>query len=259
MQALRVLRLIAAVPVLLLPIEGALAQTTPSKADLVGKAAVQALIGNTLVFSIPDNPGSEATIYLLADGTGVVVGLPGVMSNGPQPLRWRLRADGLFCTIDLGMALNIEDCVSVSITGDDVTFQSPKVRSFSSTAKLQQGDARSLSPTASADAQAIADALRGNTLVFTRSSGKASEEVAVYMLADGTGRTLRESRAQEGPMAIWWSVQRDGKLCVSDASGNAPGESGCAAIEITGPRVTVKPDSGPSIPGTLMKGNPRNL
>ncbi|TSD82749.1 hypothetical protein FFK22_041480 [Mycobacterium sp. KBS0706] len=258
MQVLSVLRLIAAVLVPLLPLEGALAQTTPSEADLAGKVAVQALIGNTLVFSIPDTPGSEPTMYILADGTGVVVGLPGAASNGPQPIRWRLGEDGLFCAIDLGSGLNIENCLSVWITGDNVTFQSPKVRSLSSTAKLLQGDARSLSPTASAAAQAIADALRGNTLVFMRPLGKASEEVVVYMLADGTGRAFTETRAAEGPKAIWWSVQRDGKLCVSDA-GEGLGESGCATIEITGTRVTVKPDGSPSILGNLLKGNPRNL
>ena len=258
MHGFRVLRLIAAVLAPLLPLGGASAQTSPSKADLSGKAAGQALIGNTLVVSIPDNSGSEVTMYILADGTGVVVGLPGDVINGPEPIRWRLRDDGLFCTTGVGRRAGFEECQSVSITGDNVTFQSPSGRAFPATAKLLQGDARSLSPTASADAQAIADALRGNTLVFRRPSGKASEEVAVYMLADGTGRTLRESRAAEGPKAIWWSVQRDGKLCVSDTE-KEPGESGCAAVEIAGTRVTVKPDGSPSIIGNLLKGNPRNL
>ena len=258
MQALRVLRLIAAVLAPLLPLGGAVAQTTPSKADLAGKAAVQALIGNTLVYSIPDNPGSDAALYILADGTGVAAGLPGAISNTPEPMRWRLRDDGLFCTIDLRMGWNYEDCVSISISGDSVTFQSPEVRSFSSTAMLLQGDARNLSPTTSAAAQAIADALRGNTLVFIRPSGKVSEEIAVYMSVDGTGRAVRESRVAEGPKPIWWSVQRDGRLCVSGA-GKEPGESGCAAIEITGDRVWVKPDVSPSILGNLLKGNPRNL
>lgn len=139
MMSLKMRMLVAAV--LLQPVisGGALAQTTGAVA---GKAAIKALIGNTLVFTTPDDPGVKVSLYVLADRTGRYAKDGGDTTEKPESVQWSVREDGSFCVAAVGATPKDADCAVISIAGDTVTLTSQNDPAI--TGKLLKGNPRKL-------------------------------------------------------------------------------------------------------------------
>ena len=169
-----------------------------------------------------------------------------------RSFRWSFRDDGRLCFTDAGKAAAAGDCLTVSITGDRVTLAGRDGRAAYGT--LLEGDARGLAPATPAT-KAMADALAGNTLVFTRPD--RSGETALYLQADGTGRAVQGGEG--GAQPVRWSLRNDGRFCVFSAQAKAPKEGDCATLSIAGDRVTFQAPGRPAMSGKLLKGNARTL
>lgn len=236
----------------------ALDPATASQRRLAGKAAVEALIGNTVVIT----PGLERTaFYFLADGT---LRRASQNINGDEPdfthwvlqgdERWELRSgDEHLCLVDAGAEPGKQDyCLAISIAGDLVTLTSGTGPFHG---QLLAGDARHLSPAAGAAVQATADALVGNTIVFEVPGRPAGEETGLYFLSGGAGRAKKSTG---GSAPIRWLLRVDGTLCVAN-DGARFDEQNCAAISINGDAATMTSAGRPVISARILKGNARSL
>jgi hypothetical protein len=139
MMSLKMRMLVVAV--LLQPVisGGALAQTA---GPVAGKAAIKALIGNTLVFTTPDDPGVKVSLYVLADRTGRYAKDGGDTTEKPESVQWSVREDGMFCVAATGATPQDGDCAAISIAGDDVTLKSKNDPAIAG--KLLKGNPRKL-------------------------------------------------------------------------------------------------------------------
>ncbi len=106
--------------------------------------------------------------------------------------------------------------------------------------------------------KAAAAALIGNTLVFTR-AGTAGQDGAIYFLSNGTVRFDEQSRQHATPpTSIRWSIQDDGRLCISEP-GEKLRDGHCFTASITGDDVTISMTDRPTVSGKLLRGNARKL
>ena len=231
---------------------------------LTGRAAIEALIGNTFLL-MPLGGGRPSTaIYLLADGT-VRRGADDLDDGGvPEftnwvlqtPERWSLReSDGSFCISDVEPGTRRPDfCAAVSLAGDTVIFRyGPNHRLLHG--KLLQGDARSLSPAASAAVKAMQDTLVGNTLVLAN----PAEETIVYFRAEGAGRVQRRGGATgDEARPFRWLLRTDGSLCIAEGKAKFH-DVDCGVISVVGDAVTLKGPGGSVVSGRILKGNARKL
>ncbi|MDR6287613.1 hypothetical protein E9232_000112 [Inquilinus ginsengisoli] len=122
-MSLRLRMLVAAVLLQPAIFGAALAQTTGNEAVSAGKAAVKALIGNTLVFTTPGDPGDKVALYILADGTGRFTMDGGDAAGRPKSIRWSIREDGALCVVEVGKTRKDGDCAAISVAGDSVTLK----------------------------------------------------------------------------------------------------------------------------------------
>ncbi len=120
----------------------ALGQTAGNGAAVAGKAAVKALIGNTLVFTTPGNPGDEIALYILADGTGRFTTDGDDTAGRPKSIQWSIREDGMFCVVEVGETRKDGDCVALSIAGNTVTLKPKDDPALSG--KILKGNPRKL-------------------------------------------------------------------------------------------------------------------
>lgn len=231
---------------------------------LTGRAAVEALVGNTFLLMPLGGGRASTAIYLLPDGT-VRRGADGLDDGGvPEftnwvlqaPERWSLReSDGSLCIGDVEPGTGRPDyCAAVSLAGDTVVFRdNANHRLLYGT--LLQGDARSLSPAASAAVKEMEDALVGNTLMLAN----PAEETIVYFQADGTGRVHRRGGVTgDEANPFHWLLRTDGSLCIAEGDAKFH-EVDCGAISVVGDAVTLKGPGGPAVSGRILKGNARKL
>lgn len=85
-------------------------------APLSGKAAIQALVGNTVEVN---NGGQKNAMYFSADGTALSTADEADQKVG----RWSVGAGGQFCVVDKGETPQQNDCADLTITGNTVTFK----------------------------------------------------------------------------------------------------------------------------------------
>ena len=95
--------------------------TSPAPAPagaITGAAAMNALIGNTLVLSSESSkPEEQLALYFLADGT-----VKGAEGNRPKTGKWTLTGNKL-CVMDSNKEEpRPRDCVDLAVAGDDVTL-----------------------------------------------------------------------------------------------------------------------------------------
>ncbi|OWJ68014.1 hypothetical protein BWR60_06110 [Inquilinus limosus] len=237
---------------------GAPARAADTPGTIDGWPAVEALVGNTLVVTRPDQPGGESAVFMLPDGTGRVAERKGGVADPPRAVQWAFRSDGLFCVSDPSGTASDGDCVTLSIAGDTATLapkDGPAVAG-----KVLRGDAWQLDPAGAKSpvtGKAAARSLAGNTVVLMPLGG-SGEVAAFYFLADGTGRSTRQDNAAETPDAFRWSLRDDGRLCFTDA-GKGPADGDCLTVSITGDRVTLAGRDGRAAYGRLLDGDARGL
>lgn len=121
----------------------ALAQTAAAPGTLIGKAAIKALIGNTMVFTGSGQSLYEMAVYVLADGTCRVADqVESKRIEWKIPLEWSIQGEGQFCMFEKGKRPAAGDCSMISITGDDVSLTAGNRPTQS--LKLLKGNARDL-------------------------------------------------------------------------------------------------------------------
>ncbi|WP_218579012.1 hypothetical protein, partial [Vineibacter terrae] len=82
---------------------------------------------------------------------------------------------------------------------------------------------------------------------------------SLYFLSNGTVRFDEQSRQHATPPAsIRWSIQDDGRLCISEP-GEPLRDGHCFTASITGDDVTISMTDRPAVSGKLLKGNARKL
>jgi hypothetical protein len=240
----------------------ALDPATTSQARLAGKAAVKALVGNTLVFTPLGGTREYEAFYFLPGGIlrrasqDITGSEPDFTHWSPESdERWVLRSeDDHLCLVgDKAGPGKQEYCPSVSISGDLVTLTNEGTDP--SHGKLLVGDARNLSPAATAAVQATADALLGNTIVFQIPGRPADEEAVLYFQPGGAGRGKKPTGGSE---PIQWRLRMDGTLCIAN-DGARFHEQDCVAIAITGDAATMTSAGRPVISARILKGNARSL
>lgn len=224
---------------------------TRSEERFIGKAAIQALVGNTLLF-ITEGDGREYRAhYFMANGTAR-------RAHNDQPYfdhwalqpdeRWSIRgeADQLCFS---GGAWKKDFCATISIAGDLVTLHDDRIGPLH--ARLLPGDARKLSPAAAAATRRMIDALVGNTLLMKATDRNAKADGIVYFLRDGSGR----ARWRDGaPVPMRWLLEPGGRLCIVKREREFRDED-CVDLSIDGDAVTLASPGRPAIPGRILKGN----
>lgn len=250
-----------------LALQSAVAGAAPAQAAgtpeaRTGQAAVDALVGNTVVGgeavdAKPRRPGAENALYLLADGTGWAASRDRGVTVGLGSVRWRIQDDGQLCLFIM-LIESTEACGPVSIAGGTVTLARPGWAI--SAGKIQAGNAWNLinayGTQPSLSGKAAADALAGNTLVARKAAG---QELAIYFLADGTGKTvLRRPGTTGEPQSFRWRIGEDGRMCRRAKQQGTEAES-CTKTSILGDTVElIAPDRSISY-YQLLQGNARAL
>lgn len=236
---------------------GAAARAADTPGSIAGWSAVEALVGNTLVVTRPDQPGGESAVFVLPDGTGRVATRQGGAADPPRTVQWSFRSDGLFCVSDPSGTAADGDCVTLSIAGDTATL-APK-DGPAATGKVLRGDAWQLDPAgakSTVTGKAAGRLLAGNTVVLMPLGG-SGEVAAFYFLADGTGRSTRQDNVSDTPDAFRWSLRDDGRLCFTDGKAAADGD--CVTVSIIDDRVTLAGRDGRAAYGRLLDGDARGL
>lgn len=235
--------------------------------SLTGRAAANAVIGNTFIVNTIGGDTQTAVYYLQAGGAGQLLlenqgsNERNVMPASPKPMRWELSDDGEICTILVGVDDDLA-CDMVSIVGDRATWRSKK--GYTLYGRILEGDARNLSTASIASTTRMVDAMAGNTLVVVP-PGHGGDETAFYLLPDGSGYTgKRRDNSTDAPTPIQWMVRKDRKLfCVTDVRravrDGSFTEDECFGISVRGVAATLTLKSGLAMPGKILKGNARNL
>lgn len=224
---------------------------TPSDKRLVGRAAIQALIGNTLVL-LPVGGGREYLAhYFMVNGTVR-------RAHNDQPYfnhwvlqpdeKWSIRGESERLCFS-GGAWEKVSCTPVSVSGDLVTLHDERVGLLH--ARLLKGDARNLSLAAGAAAKKKADALIGNTMELKAADGRTGAGGVVYFGRDGSGR----AKWRDGTLApVKWLLQLDGKLCIVERQREFR-DSECSMLSLDGNAVTLGSPDRPALLGRIVKGN----
>lgn len=232
-----------------------------SRLEVAHKAA-RALVGNTLVYAKPGQPGAEIGVFLYLDGTGRAMTRGSDGASEPRAIRWANLSDGKFCITDLGRQPWDGDCGILSVDGASATLAPASGPVLSG--RVLEGDAWKLDPaTLSAErftGRAAIDALVGNTLVFIPEGG-GREYRAHYFMPDGTARRAHNDQPDFDHWALQsderWTIRgKDDQLCLS---GGQWKESFCATISIAGDLATLHdPRIGP-LHARFLKGDARHL
>lgn len=98
-------------------------QTEKAGPWLTGKAAVDRLVGNTMVIALsePAWEVQEGKLYLRADGTAVWVNI----QKGAEPfaVRWRLNGENQLCLDGMPEGFQDDKCQAVEIRGHSIRFR----------------------------------------------------------------------------------------------------------------------------------------
>lgn len=224
---------------------------TATAARFEGKAAIAALVGHTMIFGPTGGKGEDRAHYIMANGTAR-------RAHNDQPdfdhwalqadERWSIRgADDQLCFS--GGAWKEDFCATVSIAGDLVTLRHARAGALH--ARLEQGDARNLSPAVDAANRKLAAALVGRTLLLKAADRQAKTDSRIYFQRGGAGLAKRGDRVIE---SMQWLLQRNGKLCVAERRLKFR-DGDCTRLSIDGDRVTLEAPGRPAVPGRLFKGN----
>ena len=218
--------------------------------SFVGKAAIKALVGNTIIF-IPQGGSREYRAqYFGANGT-----VRQALNDQPDfdhwallpDDRWSIRGkDDQLCFS--GRGVKEVFCATISIAGDLVTLRHARVGLLH--AKLARGDARNLSPAVDAANRKLAAMLVNKTLLLKATDRQARTDSRIYFQRGGAGLAKWGDRAIE-PMQ--WLLQRDGKLCAVRQRAKFQ-DSDCFKLSIDGDAVILQAPDRPAIPGRLIKG-----
>lgn len=218
---------------------------------LAGRAAIEALVGNTMLFISYAGDKAYRAHYLMADGKARRAhnDQPDFNNWALQPdEKWSIRgpADQLCFS---GGAWKETFCSTLSIAGDLITMHDDRVGPLH--AMLLKGDARNLSPAAEAAVGKKAAALVDHSLLLTAAERGAKTDSTLYFMRKGSGRAKWRAGA---PVPIKWMIQLDGKLCVVEQPRDYRDQN-CTALAIDGDAVTLSgPDRAP-ITGRIVKGN----
>lgn len=225
-----------------------------------GKAAIDALVGNTLVLIPMGGKRETAALYLLADGT-----VRRASNEQPDFSNWVLQPEEHWSARgkdDLCISGKVGEpvyCAAVSVAGDLVTLRHQQAGLHFG--NLLRGDARNLSSAASAAVERTRRALIGHTLRFQRPDRPAGrQDVALYFGKDGGGRIMAADKdVAPASRPIQWLLRLDGTLCVAEGRVSFR-DFNCHALSIDGDSVTIIGEDGKdrdkvTIPGRLTKGN----
>lgn len=236
----------------------ALDETPPQ----VTHAAARALVGNTLVYAKPDQPGRETGVFLRLDGTGQAVTRGPDGAGEARAIRWANLSDGTFCVTDAGRPAWDGDCGKLLVAGTLATLTPASGPVWSG--RVLEGDAWKLDPASASSGKlsgrAAIRALVGHTLVFTPEGG-GREYRAHYFMADGT---VRRAHSEEPRFDHWvlqpdekWSVRGENdQLCLG---GGAWKTDFCVDISIVGDLVTLREEKIGPLHATRLQGDARNL
>lgn len=227
---------------------------------ITGKAAAEALIGNTLALTILGSSEASLIFRFQADGTGQIFDHLD-NSDTPKSLQWSLRDDGGLCWKADEDTPDESRCFAVAITGERVTltFQE-QLQGRRQFGKLLKGDVRHLSPEAVAAQEPIATLLVGNTLVFKPINDSGEERASyTYIEANGAGRSARSNGGVvSDAKPVQWVLRGADTLCIAPIGGKSD-DGQCASISLDDDNVILTPDDGSQWSGKLLPGNPWNL
>ena len=253
---------IAATALGLAPVGNLAAHAQEGSRPEVAHKAARALVGNTLVYAKPGQPGAEIGVFLYPDGTGRAITRGPDGTSEPRAIRWANLSDGKFCITDLGRQPWDGDCGILSVDGASATLAPPSGPEWSG--RVLEGDAWRLDPaTLSGErltGRAAIDALVGNTLVFIPEGG-GREYRAHYFMPGGTARRAHNDQPYFDHWVLQadekWSIRgRDDQLCLSGGQWKG---SFCAAVAIAGDLVTLRDDRIGPLHARFLKGDARHL
>lgn len=231
----------------------ALVSAKPGQSEkrLVGRAAIQAIVGNTVVILSAGGKRETSAQYYMANGKMR-------RAHNEQPYfdnwdlqpeeKWSVRGEAdQLCVSGGGWKEDL--CLGIAVAGDRVTLQGNRIGLIHG--MLLKGDARNLSPEAGKANKAKARALIGNTLFLKAADRQADTDSAIYFLRDGVGRA---KLGREAAVPIKWMLQLNGNLCVIEGHQEFR-DNNCTSLSINGAAATLAaPDRAP-IPGQILKGN----
>ena len=224
---------------------------TFSAERFVGKAAIDALVGNTLAF-IAEGGGREYRAHYFMPAGKV----RRAHNDRPDFDHWALQPDEKWSIREKddqlclsGGAWKGSFCAAIAIAGDLVTLRDDRIGPLH--ARLLKGDARHLSPATEAATRTMADALVGNTMLLKAADRQSTTDSMIYFLRDGSGTANWRNGV---PAPIKWLVQAGGKLCVAEQRLEFR-DKDCVSLSIDGDAVTLAPPDHPAFPGRIVKGN----
>lgn len=217
----------------------------------VGRAAIEALVGNTMLVIGYGSADAHRAYYLMAGGKARRA------DNDQRDFdNWALQPDEKWSIRGAADQLCFSgggwkelSCSTVSIAGDLITLHYEKFGPLH--AQLVKGDARNLSPAAEAVSRKKAAALIDHSILLKAADRGAKTDSMIYFMRKGAGRAKRGDAASA---PIKWMVRLDGKLCVVEQPLDFRDQN-CTTLAIDGDTVTLAaPDRAP-IAGRILKGN----
>lgn len=230
---------------------GQLDPATTSEKRLVGRAAVHAIVGNTVVILSAGDKQETSAQYYMANGK-----LRRARNEQPYFDNWELQPEEKWSIREEADQLCISGggwkkdlCLGIVVTGDLVTLKDNRIGLIHG--MLLKGDARGLSPAAEKANQAKARALVGNTLFLKAADRQADTDSVIYFLRDGVGRA---KRGQAAAVSIKWMLQLNGNLCIVEAQREFR-DNNCTSLSINGSAATLAAPDRHEIRGQILKGN----
>lgn len=229
-----------------------------------GTDLLDALVGNTLVFPDPAQPGREVAAYILPDGTGRTATRTGAAASASKPASWANLSDGMFCIHEPDARPWDGYCSAITVAGDGATLAWKEGPAASG--RILAGDAWTLAGQGDAlTGEAAIGPLVGNTLAFIPTGG-GREHTALYLLPDGGLRIARQDVKNDDPdFSDWeiqgdgrWSLQDDGRLCMTISTDPTAPQS-CGAISTANGFATFRYDSGRAVHARVLAGDARHL
>ncbi len=224
---------------------------TTSEKKLVGRAAISAIVGNTVVILSAGDKRETSAQYYMANGK-----MRRARNEQPNFDNWDLEPEEKWSVREEADQLCIsgggwkEDlCLGIAVTGDRVTLKDNRIGLIHG--MILKGDARNLSSAAGKANKAKARALVGNTLFLKAADRQADTDSVIYFLSDGVGRAKRGHAAA---VPIKWMLQLNGNLCIVEVEREFRDNS-CTSLSIDGSAATLAAPDRAEIRGQILKGN----
>jgi len=238
------------------------AQAEEERRPEVPHASLRALIGNTLVYAKPGQPGAETAVFIRLDGTGQAVTRRPDDASEPRAIQWSILSDGKFCVTDVGRRAWEGDCGVLSVDGALATLAPASGPAWPG--RVLEGDGWKLDPASQSDqrlvGRAAIEALIGNTVVLIPLGG-GREYLANYLMANGTVRRAHNDH----PYLDHWVLQPNEKWSIRGESerlcfgGGAWKKDLCTGISVAGDLVTFHDEKIGLMHAKLLKGDARSL